>query len=519
MYPGKWAKTDPDRPAQIMASTGETLTYKELDERSNRLAQLLYAAGLRPQDHIAIFMENNPRYQECCWAAERSGLYFTLINSYLTAEEVAYIVDDCQPQVLITSAAKRDVALEVAEQVPKAHTFLRVDAPGGAADGPYQPFEAAVAQHPAEPLGEERLGAAMLYSSGTTGRPKGILRPLPDMKPGDSLPLISGLATIWRLREGMVYLNPAPPYPPAPHASVMLTQRLGGTAIVMERFDPAHFLQLVERYKVTHSQMVPTMFSRLLKLPEEERKAHDLSSLEVIIHAAAPCPPEVKRQMIEWWGPIIIEYYAATEGNGLTFVDSDDWMRHPGTVGKALLGELMILDDEGKELPPGEIGTVWFKGATNFTYWNDPKKTAESRDATGTASTVGDVGYVDDEGYLFLTDRKAYMNISGGVNIYPQEAENLLVTHPKVLDVAVFGVPNDEMGEEVKAVVQLADNVEPGPEVERELMAFCREHLAPYKCPRSIDFEPELPRLPTGKLYKRLLRDRYWGDTNSRILR
>jgi long-chain acyl-CoA synthetase len=286
----------------------------------------------------------------------------------------------------------------------------------------------------------------------------------------------------------------------------------------MERFDPAEYLACVERHRITHCQVVPTMFTRLLKLPEDERLRYDTSSLEVIVHAAAPCPVPVKQAMIEWLGPIILEYYGATEANGFTFCTSEEWLAHPGTVGKPILGRLLILDDDGNEVPTGETGTVWFEGATNFTYYRDEAKTAESRDESGQVSTVGDVGHVDEDGYLYLTDRKTYMIIAGGVNIYPQEAENLLVTHPKVADAAVIGVPNADLGEEVKAVVQPADDVEPGPELERELLAFCREHLAHYKCPRSVDFEAELPRLPTGKLYKRLLRDRYWGDSKSRIV-
>jgi long-chain acyl-CoA synthetase len=293
--------------------------------------------------------------------------------------------------------------------------------------------------------------------------------------------------------------------------------RLGATSVVMEHFDPAQYLDLVGRYRVTHSQLVPTMFSRMLKLPAEVRDAADVSSLEAIVHAAAPCPVEVKRQMIEWWGPIIYEYYSATEAIGFTFCDSPEWLAHPGTVGRCILGNLHILDDDNRPCPTGTPGTVWFAGATNFEYFNDAAKTAETRDPTGTMSTVGDVGYVDDDGFLYLTDRKTYMIISGGVNIYPQETENLLITHPKVMDAAVLGVPNDDLGEEVKAVVQLMPGVPPGPEIERELINFCREHLAHFKCPRTVDFEDELPRLPTGKLYKRLLRDRYWAGRPTSI--
>jgi long-chain acyl-CoA synthetase len=286
----------------------------------------------------------------------------------------------------------------------------------------------------------------------------------------------------------------------------------------MERFDPEHYLALVERHRVTHSQLVPTMFSRMLKLPDEARTRYDVSSLEFAVHAAAPCPEQVKRDMLAWWGPIVHEYYGATEGLGFTACTPEEWLAHPGTVGRVLLGDLHILDEEGQPCPTGIPGTVWFKTATPFEYYNDEAKTREARSADGSMSTVGDVGYVDDDGFLYLTDRKTYMIISGGVNIYPQECENLLITHPKVADAAVFGVPNEDLGEEVKAVVQLMPGVMPDANLVAELMAFCQANLARQKCPRSIDFEAELPRLPTGKLYKRLLRDRYWGDRKTRIV-
>jgi long-chain acyl-CoA synthetase len=341
---------------------------------------------------------------------------------------------------------------------------------------------------------------------------------LPLEDPTKPLAVMEFVRWMYRFREGLTYLSPAPLYHSAPQASVSAAMRFGGTSVIMEKFDPAQFLDLVAKHQVTHSQMVPTMFSRLLKLPQDVRDAADLSSLECIIHAAAPCPVPVKQQMIEWFGPIIVEYYGATEANGFTYCTSEEWLAHPGTVGKCILGELQILDEDGNQQPTGTPGTVWFKGATNFEYYNAPEKTAESRNKEGDASTVGDVGYVDDDGFLYLTDRKSYMIISGGVNIYPQETENLLITHPKVMDAAVLGVPNEDLGEEVKAVVQPIDGIEPGPELERELIAFCRENLAHYKCPRTIDFEAELPRLPTGKLYKRLLRDRYWEGHSTAIV-
>jgi long-chain acyl-CoA synthetase len=516
MYPGVHATERATQPAIIMAQTGETITYAELESRANRLAHLFRKHGLNRLDHYAIFMENNARFVECCAAGERAGLYFTCINSYLTADEIAYIINNSQSRVLITSQDKREIALKALEQCPKIELVLVVNGPG---DGKrVLNLDEATANLASTPIADESLGTAMLYSSGTTGRPKGIIRPLAEHPPVQQLPMFVFLQKIWRYREGLVYLSPAPLYHSAPQAAINLVIRCGGTAIIMERFDPEHYLQLVEKYRPTHSQLVPTMFSRMLKLPEEMRKRYDVSSLEVAIHAAAPCPVQVKEEMIAWWGPIIHEYYGATEGLGFTACDTEEWLAHRGTVGRVLLGELHVLDEEMQPCPKQTPGTLWFKTASPFEYFNDPVKTAEARSADGTLSTVGDVGYVDDDGFLYLTDRATFMIISGGVNIYPQECENLLITHPKVADAAVFGVPNDDLGEEVKAVIQVMPGVTPNAELAEELIAFCKAHLSHQKCPRSIDFEAELPRLPTGKLYKRLLRDRYWGDRKSRIV-
>ena len=516
MYPGVYAQKNASQPAVIMAESGEIITYAELEARQNRLAHLFRARGLKRTDHYVIFMENNAWYVECCGAGERSGLYFTCINSFLTAEELAYIVGNCEARILITSQAKRDIALEALKSCPKVELCIVVDGPG---DGDrIVNLAEATKGFPATPIADERIGTAMLYSSGTTGRPKGILRPLPDQPPTQRLPLFDFLDKLWLYREGMIYLSPAPLYHSAPQAAVNLAIGKGGTVIVMERFDPERYLQLIEKYKVTHSQLVPTMFSRMLKLPEATRRKYDLSSLEIAVHAAAPCPAQVKEQMIEWWGPIIHEYYGATEGMGFTACDTPQWLAHRGTVGKLMLGDLHVLDDEMKPVPTGTSGTLWFKSGTPFEYFNDPAKTKESRSEDGTMSTVGDVGYVDADGYLYLTDRATFMIISGGVNIYPQECENLLITHPKVADAAVFGVPNVDLGEEVKAVVQPMPGVSAGPALAEELIAFCSQHLSRQKVPRSIDFSEELPRLPTGKLYKRILRDAYWGDRKSRIV-
>lgn len=518
MYPGDHAAENPDRAAFVMASTGEEVTYRDYEARCNRLAHLLVGHGLEPLDHYAIFMENNDRYLEACGAGERSGLYYTCVNSYLTAEELAYILDNSGSKVLVTSRAKADVARQALERCPGVTLTLVID--GGDEDlgGTMVDYAGAVADQPTTPLDHERLGIPMLYSSGTTGRPKGIIRPLPDVAPSESSPLFDFLARLWHYREDMVYLSPAPLYHSAPQAAVNLTIRHGGTVVIMERFDPVEYLRLVERYQVTHSQLVPTMFSRMLKLPEEERAGFDLSSLEHAVHAAAPCPVPVKEQMIEWWGQIVDEYYGATEGLGFTACDSQEWLAHKGTVGKVMLGDLHILDDDLEPVPVGETGTIWFKTATEFRYHDDEEKTREATSPDGSMTTVNDVGRLDADGFLYLTDRKTFMIISGGVNIYPQETENLLITHPKVADAAVFGVPNPDLGEEVKAVVQPLAGVEAGAELAEELLAFCRAHLSRQKVPRSVDFDAELPRLPTGKLYKRALRDRYWGDGDNRVV-
>jgi long-chain acyl-CoA synthetase len=516
MYPGLHAVARADQPAFIMADSGESLTYAELEARSNRLAHLLRSLGLKRLDHYAIFTENHVRHIECCAAGERSGLYYTCINSFLTPSEVAYIVNNSLSQVLITSAAKHETALAALPDCPGVKLVLIVDGPGES--DRIQNLDEATARFPTTPIADESLGAAMLYSSGTTGRPKGVLRPLPLQPPGQPLALSDFLTRLWRYRDGMIYLSPAPLYHSAPHVAVNLTIRIGGTAVIMEHFDPERFLELVAAHRVTHSQLVPTMFSRMLKLPAPVRRRYDLSSLKVAIHAAAPCPIPVKQAMIDWWGPIILEYYGATEAMGFTACDSAEWLAHPGTVGKTVAGDMHILDDAMREVPIGVTGKLWFKTASPFEYFNDPARTAEVNSPDRTMSTVGDIGRVDEEGYVYLTDRSAFMIISGGVNIYPQECENLLVTHPKVADAAVFGAPNEEMGEEVKAVVQLMPGFKPNPETAAELIGFCRDRLAHHKCPHSIDFEAQLPRLPTGKLYKGPLRERYWKGHKSHIL-
>ncbi len=504
-HPRKWVQEDPDKPAFIMARSGRVVTRLQLEESANRCAHMLRDLGLKTGDTIAIFMENSPAFIEIACAAARSGLLYTTISTHLAVPEVEYIVNDCGAKAFFTSTARAEVASQLLDKMPNVAARLMVN---GTLPG-YEAYEDKVSAYPVDPIPDEMAGADMLYSSGTTGRPKGIklnVEPMPygELSDGGKL-----LIALYGLNNETVYLSPAPLYHAAPLRFVMLTLYVGGTVIVMEKFDALESIKLIEKYKVTHSQWVPTMFIRMLKLPEEERRKYDVSSQKIAIHAAAPVPIQVKEQMIDWWGPILFEYYAGTEGNGLCAIASDEWLQHKGSVGRAMLGTIKILDDEENELPPREVGTIYFADGVDFEYHNDPEKTASSRTAQGW-TTLNDVGYVDEEGYLYLTDRKTNMIISGGVNIYPQESENILVTHPKVLDAAVIGVPHEEFGEAVKAVVQLRNPAEASPALEQELIEFCRGQLAKLKCPSSIDFVDELPRTPTGKLLKRLLKDKYW---------
>jgi long-chain acyl-CoA synthetase len=495
---GAHARRDADQLAAIEPFTGRARTFAELDERSRRLAAALEAAGVDAQGHVAALLPNCLEYFDIAWAAQRSGLWLTPVNWHLTGAEAAYIVTDCGAQTLVSTA-------ELAATLPEGETKL--NEPGlrlVVGDS----LESAIAGAPAALSRPETEGALMFYSSGTTGRPKGILRPWQSDRYGTLRPLEMLMAGAYGFNSETVYLCPAPLYHAAPIAWSMGTQRLGGTVVMMERFDPLETLRLIEEYRVTHMQMVPTMFVRLLKLSDEERSRYDLSSLRCVIHAAAPCPVEVKHKMIEWWGPLIHEYYSSSEGNGFTLIGPEEWLAHPGSVGRAAGGAIHILDENGEELPTGEIGTIWFEGTARFEYHNDPGKTADAFNPKGW-STLGDMGHLDEDGYLYMSDRRTNLILSGGVNIYPQEVENELALHPAVLDVAVIGIPDPEMGQQVKALVQPVDPAAAGAELEAELIAFCRSRLAGYKCPRSVDFVDELPRLPSGKLAKRLLVDRY----------
>lgn len=504
IHPKNHARETPDKLAYVIAESAEAVTYRELNDASNRYARVFRGLGLGVGDGVAFLLENRRGFFELCWAAQRAGLHYTPISTHLKTDEIAYILNDCGARAFVCSAKYRELAATLVDNNSDAHLLSL----GGAIEQ-FQAIESLAENVPAQPVADETAGAPMLYSSGTTGYPKGVRRALT----GEAIDAFPARHASFRDRYEFspetIYLSPAPLYHAAPLGFTMATLSFGGTCVVMQRFDAETALALIERYRVTHSQWVPTMFIRLLRLDAATRERYDLSSQRMAIHAAAPCPVATKRAMIDWWGPIVYEYYAGSEGVGSTHITAAEWLRKPGSVGRSADGELHILDADGNELPPGEPGAVYFADAPAFEYHNAPDKTAAAfaRDGWG---TLGDIGYVDEDGYLYLTDRKANMIISGGVNIYPQEAENLLLGHPAVLDAAVFGVPNEEFGEEVKAVVQLADDAAPSDALAAALIDYCREKIAAIKCPRTIDFAIDLPRLPNGKLLKRDLKARYW---------
>ncbi|MGN6596482.1 acyl-CoA synthetase [Sphingopyxis terrae] len=503
MHPSVHAASSPDKPAVIVAETGEMISYAELDAASNRAAQLFRSHGLKHDDVVAFMLENTPHYYGLTWGAQRAGLRYVCISSRLTQDETDYILENSGAKMLVVSASLASAALQLETRIERYSM-------GGAIDG-WTRIEDALAAMPATRIADERAGVDMLYSSGTTGRPKGVKVPLPEEEEIDapnSLVMLASAA--FGINADSIYLSPAPLYHAAPLRWSMTIHRLGGTVVLMKKFDPEAALAAIQHYRCNAAQFVPTHFVRMLKLPAEVRAQYDVSSMKSAIHAAAPCPVPVKQAMIDWWGPVLLEYYAGSEGNGMTFATSQDWLAHKGTVGRAILGTVHIVgEDNETEVPVGEEGAVFFESDNVFEYHDDPEKTASSRNSKGW-STLGDVGKLDADGFLYLTDRKSFMIISGGVNIYPQEIENHLVTHPRVADVAVVGGPHEEMGEEVIAVIQPADMADATDEFRDELGAYARQKLSGVKVPRRIDFMEALPRHDTGKLYKRLLRDQYW---------
>ncbi|MCX4095735.1 acyl-CoA synthetase [Nocardia sp. alder85J] len=495
LFPPEWS----DRIALIVEPSGARMTFGELEARSNTVAHLLRARGLTPGSTVALLMENRAEFFVIAWAAQRTGLYYVGVNSHLTSPEIEYIVRDSGATALFASAAQLGAAAVASSDVE--HRFV-VD-PANDHTG-WEALGIALDGFPETAVPDQSEGDFLLYSSGTTGRPKGIQRPLPG-GPLGSYPDAPGrwLRELLGFRPGDVYLCPAPIYHAAPLGWSMGAQRSGGTVVMLERFDAQSALAAIETHRVTHAQWVPTMFVRMLKLAPEIRQRYDLSSQRVAVHAAAPCPIAVKRAMIDWWGPILFEFYSSTEGMGATAIRSEDWLRKPGSVGLPLLGRPLILDDHGRELAAGEIGTVWFEGGTSFSYRGDPGRTAAVVDDKGRA-TVGDLGYLDEDGYLYLADRRTDLIISGGVNIYPREIEDVLILHPGVLDVAVIGAPDPDLGRRVVAVVQPAASGVVGAE---ELLEHCRARLARFKVPREVRFVEQLPRTPTGKLRKHLIAD------------
>jgi long-chain acyl-CoA synthetase len=505
MHPSVHARTEGAKPAIIMAGSGRQISYDQLDRRSNKIAHYLRGQGLAIGDTVALCLENRAEYFDVVWGAQRSGLIFVAISNRLTADEIAYIVQDSGAKLLVTSDTLAAQLPAIRQQCPDVPVVSLDDAG----------FVAVLDGLPDTPIADQRAGADMLYSSGTTGRPKGVRLPLPedgDIAASNSLVALAQGA--FGFGADSIYLSPAPLYHAAPLRWCMTVHKLGGTVIVMEKFDPEAALSLIERYKVNVSQWVPTHFTRMLKLPEDIRTRYDVSSLGSAVHAAAPCPVPVKQAMIDWWGPVLKEYYAGTEGNGFTFISSEDWLTHQGSVGRALMGIVRICDEEGNEVPARTEGTVYFEGGGTFIYHNDSAKTREATHPQGW-TTLGDVGWIDEDGFLYLTDRKSFMIISGGVNIYPQEIENLLVSHPRVADAAVIGAPCPDMGERVVAIVQPLDLAEAGDALAEELSGYLRKSLSGVKIPRQIDFRDELPRHATGKLYKRLLRDEYWAKAKA----
>jgi long-chain acyl-CoA synthetase len=505
-HPSITAKTYPHKPAIIMAGSGEMVSYKQLDERSNQAAHLFRSLGLRSGDHIGMMLENNRQFLEICWAAQRSGLVFTPISTHLMRVETAYILNNCGAKLFIGCLGLSEVAEQIfAEENTSIENYLMVD---GIKPG-FESWEEAVDGQPNTPIEDESCGVPMLYSSGTTGQPKGVFIPPPSDDIHAPHPLATTLGAAFGFGEETVYLSPAPLYHAAPLHYNMMTLFQGGTTVIMEKFEPELALKLIAQHNVTHSQWVPIMFIRMLKLPAEVREQYDVSCMQFAIHAAAPCPIEIKQKMIDWWGEVIVEYYAASEGIGVTIIDSANWLTHRGSVGPALVGELHVLDDDGNELAVGETGTIYFGGNENrFEYHDEPGKTSEAYNDKGWATT-GDVGHVDEDGFLYLTDRKNFMIISGGVNIYPQEIENLLITHDKVADVAVFGIPHAEFGEAVQAVVEPMHWGDATDEVAIELLEWAKERLSKIKVPRALDFTEKLPRMDNGKLYKRHLVEDY----------
>lgn len=498
-----------NKPAVVIADTGEVLTYGQMMRHADRCANLFASLGCQNGDTVALLSENNGTYAELCWAAKNSGLCYVCVSSQLNVEGATFIVENSDAKLLIASLMYSELAREIAQRLQGR---VRVLVFGGAADIS-ESYERLRDAQPEIRIQNARRGASMLYSSGTTGRPKGVRTPLSDVPPTTPPLRHRLLVDMFGFAADSVFINPGPFYHAAPLRMMMSLHRAGGTVIGFKKFDAEAVLRAIERYRATHGFFVPTMFTRMLRLPDSVRESIDITSMRCAIHGAAPCATHTKEAMMAWWGPVIYELYGGTEGCGHTFISPKEWLRKKGSVGKAAQGcTIRIVDEHHRSLPPNQIGLIYMSNGRRFDYYKDAAKTAAAHDEDGMA-TMGDIGYLDEDGYLFLTDRQANMIISGGVNIYPQEAEIVLSTHPEIADVAVIGVPHPEYGEEVKAVVQLRGRVDDPAALAADIIAYCRDRLSHYKCPRSVDFVAELPRNEAGKLLKRVVKERYWQST------
>ena len=516
-HPRSHGVSTPDKPAMIMADSGAVLTYRQLVENADRAAQAFQRLGLKQGDTMAILLENQVRYPEVCWAAKNSGITYVCVGSSLNVEDAAYIVKDSGAKLLVTSQYMAEIARGVAERVADIPRVMM----DGAIDG-FLSYEKLIAAEQAIPLQNRRRGPSMLYSSGTTGRPKGVRTPLPDAPPETPPGRYPMLLQQYGFTQDTVFVNPGPFYHAAPSRFMMSILRAGGTIVGMRKFEAMSALDALQHYKATHALFVPTMFSRMLALPNDVRKNFSAPALRFAIHAAAPCPIGIKQNMIDWWGPVICELYGGTEAVGHTFINSAEWVLHKGSVGKPASNcRMRIVDELGHDLPPMTPGLIYMANGLRFEYHNDPEKTRAAQiGENGEWFTMGDIGYLDHDGYLYLTDRQSHMIISGGVNVYPQEAENILADHPAIVDVAVIGIPNADFGEEVKAIVQpkiMPTDASGRAALEAELIAYCRARLSVIKCPRSVDFVAHLPRTETGKLQKRELKKKYWEGRDSLI--
>ncbi|MBE7193286.1 MAG: AMP-binding protein [Gordonia polyisoprenivorans] len=512
MYPEYWAAQHPDKPAVVIADTGAMTTFEQLDQNSRRFAHLLHDKGIGVGDHVAVLLENRTEFIDVVWGCLLAGVHISPISRYVTADEAGYILRDCGAKAFVTSTQVR----KSVEHLPEGNHFVDVwlNVDDDAMPG-YTSYHDALNSASGEPISPDApLGEYMLYSSGTTGRPKGVARKLSGRAVKDGSNANRFLSKIFGVDDSSVYLSPAPLYHGAPLGFTIGATSLGATAVLLTKFEAQHALQAIDDHRVTHSQWVPTMFTRMLQLPEEVRHRYTLETQRVAIHSAAPCPRHVKEAMFEWWGPVLHEYYSGTEDVGVTYAGPQDWLTHPGTVGRPLGFTIHICDESGAELGPGETGLVYFETRREpFRYHGDEAKTRDSRHPShANWVTLDDIGHLDDDGFLYLTDRASFMIISGGVNIYPREIEDVLSEHPAVADVAVIGVPSTtDMGEDVMAIVELRPGHSRSEDTEREILEFAGKKLAGPKRPRSVDFMDHLPRLATGKLAKKQIRQPYWA--------